>query len=247
MEILIDEVTRSSLEELESDFMYKETIASGSFGTVIRAIQLSDNKEVAIKILSKDSRKFDTIQIKQEISILKQLDHPNIVQFLSYTETNSKLYIIMEYIPSGTLQHWIDQHKGPVTETEASIILQQLISAVAYLHSKDICHRDIKPDNIMFNRRNDVNSLQLIDFGLSAGNFNGFEEYDYCGTFIYMAPEQIEQKSYSKYVDLWSIGIIMYLMLNNGKHPYFVQGDHKRTYIQKIKNSVLKMVNQISE
>lgn len=247
MEIYIDEVTRSSLEELETAFTFKETLASGSFGTVIRATQISNNKEVAIKILKKNTRKANTSKIKQEISILKQLNHPNIIEFFGYTETNSKLYIIMEYIAYGTLKNWIDQHKGPITESEASVILEKLISAVAYLHSKEVCHRDIKPDNIMFNNKDDLTSLKLIDFGLSAENFNGFEEHDYCGTFIYMAPEQIEKRLYSKFVDLWSIGIIMFLLLNNGRHPFYVQGDHKRFYIQKIRNAKLMMFNQISE
>ena len=86
------------------------------------------------------------------------------------------------------------------------IILKQIFSAVVYLHGKQICHRDIKPENIMLSRENDLKSIKIIDFGLSAQNFDKLMNSDYCGTYIYMAPEQIEKKLYFISVDIWSIG-----------------------------------------
>ena len=115
----------------------------------------------------------------------------------------------MEFIKFGTLKTWLVNHKENIKEEEASLILSQILSAVQYLHSNDICHRDIKPENIMFANKDDLTSLKLIDFGLSASNFLEFQESEYCGTFLYMAPEQIEKKTYSITVDIWSIGIIM--------------------------------------
>ena len=76
------------------------------------------------------------------------------------------------------------------------MIIKGILSAINYLHSNQICHRDIKPENIMFSRENNLNSIKLIDFGLSLQNFDSLYSSDYCGTFVYMAPEQIEKKSY---------------------------------------------------
>ena len=136
----------------------------------------------------------------------------------------------MEYIKYGTLNQYIKSNKN-IKEKEARIIIERLISAVEYLHNKQICHRDIKPENIMFSRENDLTSIKLIDFGLSAQNFNNNLLYgDYCGTLLYMAPEQIEKKSYSQTVDIWSIGIILFMLLNNGQHPFYNKGDLKMNF-----------------
>jgi serine/threonine protein kinase len=112
---------------------------------------------------------------------------------------------------------------------------------VEYLHFRDICHRDIKPENIMFKNINDLKTLKLVDFGLSAQYFEVLEEYDYCGTLIYMAPEQIEKRVYSKAIDMWSVGIIFYMLMNNGNHPLYKKGDKSHDYIEKLKNSGTKI------
>lgn len=246
MEIYIDEVTRSPFEELESSFTFIDTIASGAFGTVVKAIEIKTGQEVAVKIIKKNSRLIDTSHIKEEINILKQLDHPNIVKFYDYIETNLKIYIIMEYIKGGTLKRLIET-KHSFSENEACIIIEKLLSAIAYIHSKNVCHRDVKPENIMMNDYNDLTSLKLVDFGLSAQNFDNFEDSNYCGTYLYMAPEQIEKRLYSKEVDVWSVGIILYMLLNEGKHPFYTKGESKKKYIENIKKGNVVMINKVSE
>ena len=246
MEIYIDEVTRSPFEELESSFTFIDTIASGAFGTVVKAIEIKTGQEVAVKIIKKNSRLIDTSHIKEEINILKQLDHPNIVKFYDYIETNLKIYIIMEYIKGGTLKRLIET-KLSFSENEACIIIEKLLSAIAYIHSKNVCHRDVKPENIMMNDYNDLTSLKLVDFGLSAQNFDNFEDSNYCGTYLYMAPEQIEKRLYSKEVDVWSVGIILYMLLNEGKHPFYTKGESKKKYIENIKKGNVVMINKVSE
>lgn len=248
MEIYIDELTKDEApDELEEKFKFVKSIASGSFGTVIQAVEKSTNQEVAVKVINKSGARPSLIsKMKEEISILKQLKHENIVNFLGYIETNSKLYIIMELIKSGTLSQWIKAHIENITEVEASVIIGRLLSAVEYLHIKQICHRDIKPENIMLNNFNDLTSLKLIDFGLSAQHFDSLENSDYCGTLLYMAPEQIEKKLYSKTVDIWSIGVIMFMLLNQGKHPFYIKGDKKQGYVQKLKNAKVTLFNKCS-
>ena len=98
----------------------------------------------------------------------------------------------------------------------------------------------------MISKENDLTSIKIIDFGLSAQHFHFLLNNDYCGTFIYMAPEQIEKKLYFNSVDIWSIGILMYMLLNNGKHPFYQKNDCKEDIIKKIKLAKLNFINKIS-
>ena len=246
MEIYMDDLTHEFPYELGNDFKYIETIDHGAFGTVIHVIEISTNKEMAIKVINKTTSHLSLIEkVKEEISILKQLNHINIVKFYGFFETINQLLIKMEYVKYGTLSKWMKNHKK-ITEEEASIILSQIFSAVVYLHGKQICHRDIKPENIMLSRENDLNSIKIIDFGLSAQHFDKLINNDYCGTYIYMAPEQIEKKLYFLSVDIWSIGILMFMLLNNGKHPFYVKGESIKDFNKKIQNCKINFYNKVS-
>ena len=246
MEIYLDELTREFPYELGGDLKYIETIDHGSFGTVIHVLEISSNKDMAIKVINKTGARLSIInKMKEEISILRQLRHENIVKFFGFSETNNQLLIKMEFIKYGTLSHWIKNHKK-ISEEEASIILNHILSAIVYLHSKQICHRDIKPENIMLSKENDLHSIKIIDFGLSAQNFDKLINNDYCGTYIYMAPEQIEKKLYFISVDIWSIGILMFILLNNGKHPFYIKGDNKKDFVKKIMEGKINFYNKVS-
>jgi serine/threonine protein kinase len=246
MEIYMDELTRDFPYELGGNLKYIETIDHGAFGTVIHVIEISSNRDMAIKVINKAGEKISLInKMKEEISILRKLDHENIVKFFGFFETNNQLLIKMEYIKYGTLSQWIKKH-NKISEEEASIILNHVLSAVKYLHSKQICHRDIKPENIMLSNENDLHSIKIIDFGLSRQNFDKLVHNDYCGTYIYMAPEQIEKKLYFISVDIWSIGILMFMLLNNGKHPFYIKGDNRKDYDKKIKSCQIKFYNKVS-
>ena len=246
MEIYMDDLTPEFPYELGNDFKYIETIDHGAFGTVIHVIEISTNKDMAIKVINKTNSSRSSIEkVKEEISILKQLNHQNIVKFFGFFETINQLLIKMEYVRFGTLSKWIKNHKK-ITEEEASIILGQIFSAVVYLHGKQICHRDIKPENIMLSRENDINGIKIIDFGLSAQHFDKLINNDYCGTYIYMAPEQIEKKLYFISVDIWSIGILMFMLLNNGNHPFYVKGESMKDFNKKIQNCKINFYNKVS-
>ena len=247
MEIFIGELTKGVPYDLNSNYKFIDNIAHGSFGTVIHVIDINTEEDLAIKIINKSGLSQDSIRkMKEEITILKQLHHENIVQFYGYEETNSKLFIMMEYLQYGTLRQWMNKNIGKITEENASIIIHNLLSATDYLHNKQICHRDIKPENIMFSKENDLKSIKLIDFGLSAQNLYNPLIDGYCGTLLYMSPEQIEKKLYSQTVDIWSIGIILYMLLNNNKHPFYVKGEEKKHYCEKIKKGNFSYHNNLS-
>ena len=247
MEIHIDEFLKDDSYNFDKNLKFIEKIAHGSFGTVIHMKDIISNKDLAVKVINKSGSTSNLIhKMKEEITILKQLNHINIVKFYGFNETNSKLYILMEFLPYGTLSTWIKNNIDKITEEKASIIMSKLFSAVEYLHHQQICHRDIKPENIMFGKENDLNSIKLIDFGLSAQHFDNISTNDYCGTFLYMAPEQIEKKSYSQTVDVWALGIILFMLLNNGKHPFYMKGDLRKELAQKIRKGVFKFYNKVS-
>ena len=217
----MDELTTESPYELQKDLKFIKEIDHGAFGEVIHAYETKQNLDLAIKVINKVGADNQLIkEMKEEISILKKINHDNIVKFYGYSETNNQLLIKMEYIKYGTLSNWMKSHHK-ITEDEASLIIGKVLSAVEYLHSMRICHRDIKPENIMISKENDLSSIKIIDFGLSAQQFNYLSNNEYCGTFIYMAPEQIEKKLYHYSVDIWSIGILMFMLLNGGKHPFY--------------------------
>ena len=247
MEIYLDDLQKETIYELTDDLIYIEDIDQGAFGKVIHVKDKKTNQDLSVKIIDKRQGSQGLIKkMKDEISILRKLDHENIVKFYGHMETSNQFLIKMEYIKYGTLSQWMKKHKK-ISEEEASLILRQVLSAVAYLHNNQICHRDIKPENIMLSKENDLNSIKIIDFGLSAQNFDSLYNSDYCGTYIYMAPEEIERKSYYLSVDIWSIGILMYMLLNKGEHPFYKKGDSKEEFMNKLKtNQELKFNNKMS-
>ena len=184
--------------------------------------------------------------MKEEIQILKKLEHQNIVKYFGHMETSNELFIKMEYLKYGNLEKWLKENKN-ISEEKASLIIKEVLSAIAYLHQNQICHRDLKPENIMFSRENDLSSIKIIDFGLSLQNFDNLCNSDYCGTLIYMAPEEIERKSYYLSVDIWSIGILMYMLLNKGEHPFYRENETKEIFLKNLKeNKKLEFNNKIS-
>ena len=242
----MNELTTECPYELPKNLKFVEELDHGAFGQVILVKDCIKNIDLAIKVINKVGVGFQAIKkMKEEISILKQLNHENIVKFYGYVETNTQLLIEMEYIKYGTLSRWMKENKK-MSEKEASLLLGKVLSVVDYLHNSRICHRDIKPENIMFSKMNDFASIKIIDFGLSAQHFNCLYNNEYCGTYLYMAPEQIQKKSYYYSVDIWSIGILMFMLLNNGKHPFYQKGDSRQDFIEKIKERKINFINKVS-
>ncbi|WOH11945.1 hypothetical protein DCAR_0831441 [Daucus carota subsp. sativus] len=189
-------------------------LGHGSFAKVYHARNIKTNESVAIKVIDKEKiLKGGLIaHIKREISILRRVRHPNIVQLFEVMATKSKIFFIMEYVRGGELFNKVA--KGRLKEDVARKYFQQLISAVGFCHSRGVFHRDLKPENILLDENGD---LKVSDFGLSAiseqirgdGLFHTF-----CGTPAYVAPEVLGRKGYdAAKVDLWSCGIILFVLM----------------------------------
>ena len=250
MEIGFDEFrinTNDNKYDLPENLIYINDIDQGAFAKVIHVKEKYTKKDFALKIVHKSESNIDLInRMKEEIQILKKLEHQNIVKYFGHIETSNQLFIKMEYLKYGNLEKWLKENKN-ISEEKASLIIKEVLSAIAYLHQNQICHRDLKPENIMFSRENDLSSIKIIDFGLSLQNFDNLCNSDYCGTLIYMAPEEIERKSYYLSVDIWSIGILMYMLLNKGEHPFYRENETKEIFLKNLKeNKKLEFNNKIS-
>ena len=152
-----------------------------------------------------------------EITILKSQDHPNIIRVYEFFEDERRLYIVMEHCSGGELFAEIIKRKN-FNEINAAQIMQQLFSALAYLHGKQVVHRDLKPENILLEDQHDVLNIKIIDFGTAVIVPEGRGVKGMVGTPYYIAPEVVNAE-YDCLADLWSAGVIMYILLS-GQPPF---------------------------
>lgn len=187
----------------------------GSYGEVFLCEHLRSNEKRAVKIIKKSLiRKFylKKKEILNETIILKNLDHPNILKIFEYFEDEKKFYIVMEYCKDGDLLGELER-VGKVNEETCARIMRQLMAGVAYIHGKSIVHRDLKLENVLISRFNDEISIKIIDFNV-ATYLKDKKLTSVAGTAHYMAPE-ILQNSYDEQCDIWSCGVIMYVLLSH--------------------------------
>ena len=224
----------SKQKDFRKKYEYISLIGSGSFGKVRLFVERECKSfKYAIKTIKKDFfNQYHIKSLKNEIEILRSLDHPNIVKYFETYEDEKYLHIVMEYIPGDNLFKVLTEklsHK--LTERQISQIMTCLLKAVLFLHHNGIIHRDLKPENIVFSDTRNYKSLKLIDFGLSIQQ-NAKKEKRRVGTPYYMAPEMI-YGNFVKASDIWSIGVIMYIMVT-GKQPFW--GKNKDEVLNKVKN-----------
>jgi len=197
-----------------------ESIGKGKFGRVKLAIHKKTNKKVAVKILKKKKMDAEDFELyKREVEILKICQHPNIIRLLDCFENSEYIYIVMEYLSGGPLLQYFKERKYKLKEDRVKDIAHQISTALFYLKSFGIAHRDMKPDNIMMASNTDDGEIKLIDFGLSKIIGPKERSKDPFGTIPYAAPEIILRKPYSHSVDIWSLGVTVFFLMT-GFHPF---------------------------
>merc|ERR1719220_2049993 len=161
---------------------------------------------------------------KQEIAIMKLMDHPNIIKLHESFEDHRNIYLVMELVAGGELFDRIIE-AGHFTEQQAAILMQQIIRAIYYMHESHVCHRDLKPENFLFVTKDPIDKslLKIIDFGLSCKFEPAQVLTTKAGTPYYVAPQVLAGK-YDQLSDLWSVGVIMYVLLC-GYPPFFGETD----------------------
>ena len=217
-----------------SDYKKVKELGSGSFAKVYlvkHSITGAVRAMKEIRKISNEGEEDNELEIINEINILMKMDHPNIVKIFGFYITSNYYYLITEYCEGGSLYELIVQNNGPFTEIQASYIMHQFFSVVNYCHKMKIIHRDLKPENILINKNdNGFVQIKVCDFGTSLMFNRGDIQDELVGSIYYIAPEVLKKKYNSK-CDLWSCGVIMYILLT-GVPPY--GGSNNRVIIEKI-------------
>lgn len=201
---------------IEKEYTFGKVLGKGAYGTVYLGIQKSTKAKRTIKVIVKEGLK--TEDILQKVEILASLSHPSILRIFEVFEDKQKLYIVGEYCQGGELFEMMKKKKT-LTEKDVVIIMKQILSAIAYSHERGIIHMDLKPENILFISKNDRElNLKIIDWGCATPFVKGSRVHLKQGSLFYMSPEVIGKNADEK-CDIWSCGVIMYIMLS-GQNPF---------------------------
>lgn len=201
-----------------SIYDFKEELGVGCYGRVVLGIHKKTKESRAIKIINKISIQNENIRrkIMNEVEIQSKLDHPNITKLYEFYEDQYNLYLVLELCTGGELLDYFSRI-GYLTETQTAIYIKQILSALCYLHSMNIVHRDLKLENLLIEKEK-MNVLKIADFG-SATEIRKREKLaTVIGTINYIAPEVIRKK-YDEKCDVWSCGVIMFILLT-GSLPF---------------------------
>ena len=202
-------------QAVEEFYDLKRSIGKGKFAVVYEAVSRLNGKSYAVKVVSKsvmENNQHEQEALRAEIAILKLMSHPNVIHMKEVFEDQHNIYIVMPLIPHGDLFDRIMLRKVFAEET-AKMIIWRLLSALDYLHERGIVHRDLKPENVLMTDKNDDTKVVLADFGLSIFSCPSEVLRVNCGTISYVAPEVLLLKGYSKMVDVWGLGVIMFVLL----------------------------------
>lgn len=193
------------------------TIGRGGYAVVIEAIDTKTDKHVAIKIINRIeiTKSNMLVYLENELRLMSRFDHPNIVKVIDILYELEIIMIVMEYLPNGDLQGLLSLGIH-ISFEEQLRIAKELLEALCYLHKRGVAHRDLKPQNILFDEEMHV---KLIDFGLSKETSNLTRTV--CGTPLFMAPEVIKSNTYDpKRADIWAIGVILHLCATGAHFPW---------------------------
>eukprot|EP01102_Stenamoeba_stenopodia_P008097 TRINITY_DN22_c0_g2_i1.p1 TRINITY_DN22_c0_g2~~TRINITY_DN22_c0_g2_i1.p1 ORF type:complete len:352 (-),score=100.11 TRINITY_DN22_c0_g2_i1:131-1186(-) len=206
-------------EPIEDYYTLGKEIGRGGFSVVVEGIKKKTNEKFAIKCIKKTMVEGDDIKLlRREIHIMKKVNHPNILKLYEVFENDDEFFLVMELVSGKELFDKIVE-RGQYSEKDASNIVRQIVSAVEYLHANGIAHRDLKPENLLSADHDGQEVIKIADFGFSK-NFGEEKLMTSCGSPGYVAPEVLTCESYDKSVDMWSIGVIIYILLC-GYPPFY--------------------------
>lgn len=218
----------------DTTYLRGRLLGKGGFARCYELLDLNSNKIYAGKIIAKTriSKPHQRQKIMREVDLHKNLKHKHVVEFHSYFEDDENVYIVLENCPRKSLVHMLKQRKT-LTEPEVRFHLKQLVSAVKYVHSQNVIHRDLKLGNMLLN---DDMELKIADFGLATRiSYDGEKKMTVCGTPNYIAPEVLQKRGHSYEADVWALGCVTYALMVG--RPPFETSTLKETYVRITSNN----------
>ncbi|CAB3398049.1 unnamed protein product [Caenorhabditis bovis] len=197
----------SSKKVVEIDYEIGAVIGKGNFSSVHVSKRKSDGRKCALKQVEKRAMRGKCFFVDNEVEMLSLIQHDHIVSIIDAYSTETHYFLVIEYAQFGDLYEMIRKNKR-IEEPDAAIITLQVASALEYLHERNVAHRDVKPENLLLV---DKFSVKLCDFGLACHVLGPL--YRICGTPTYCAPEVLKETGYTTKVDIWSLGVVLYVML----------------------------------
>ncbi|OMJ91143.1 hypothetical protein SteCoe_6407 [Stentor coeruleus] len=217
-------------DNIHKYYEFKQNLGSGHFGIVKLGVSKLGNKQkVAIKSVLKERVKEELQNLQRELTILKTVDHPNIIKLYEVFEDDKYIHIVMECCSGGELYDRLEK-KGKYSEKEAAFLMYKLFYSINHLHVSNIAHRDLKPENCLFDTKRDDAEVKLVDFGLASKFTKDKGMSTVVGTPYYVAPEIING-NYGPECDIWSLGVILHTLLVG--YPPF-RGENKAEIFKKV-------------
>ncbi|XGW03638.1 hypothetical protein V3C99_015092 [Haemonchus contortus] len=198
----------------------EEILGSGQFGTVYGGIHRKSGRHVAVKLI--DKLKFPPNKedlLRTEVNILQKVHHPGVVDFQQMLETPDRIFVVMEKLKGDMLEMILSSEKGRLSERITQFLVAQILVALRYLHNQNIVHCDLKPENILLTSNSDFPQVKLCDFGFARIIGEKSFRRSVVGTPAYLAPEVLRNKGFNRSLDMWSVGVIVYVSLS-GTFPF---------------------------
>jgi len=208
--------------DVEDFYDLGEELGSGAFSVVVKAQHKKTHDTVAIKQVDKDQT--DAEEMYNELNVMSQLNHPNLVTFKEIFEGPERFYVVMELVTGGELFDRIIELQR-YSEKEAVHVMLQVLSGLKHMHDNNIAHRDLKPENLLLSSKESNATVKIADFGFATKVINDSELLQLVGTPPYFAPElsllrdESIMTGYGRPVDIWAMGVILYILLS-GIHPF---------------------------
>jgi len=221
-----------------TDFEFLKLIGRGSYGQVLMARHKQEHKVYAVKVLQKKMiikrNELSHIMCERNV-LLKNLNHPFLVNLHYAFQTREKLYFVLEYVNGGELYFHLQQEHY-FSESRVCFYAAEITSALGYLHSNNIIYRDLKPENILLDSEGHI---ILTDFGLCKDNLKlGDTTTTFCGSIDYLSPEILRKEAYGRSVDWWCLGAVIYEMLTGLPPFYSTSGDQREIFFNILNKSV---------
>lgn len=203
-------------------------LGEGAFSVVIEATKRSTNDHYAVKVVTKSKlTKEDEIALKDEIDVLNELKHEHIIRLYDVYKEPSYYYLVTEQMKGGELFDRIVS-KSFYNEKEARDVCAILFESIGYCHSKSVAHRDLKPENLLLQSEDNDSAIKIADFGFAKRVLTPNSLTTQCGTPGYVAPEILEGVAYDTKSDMWSLGVIIYILL--GGYPPFIEQNQRELF-----------------